>query len=74
MTEKTGLSHTDQHMTEQTIYDTMKTGLSLPPLETATATHTNTTNTKSTTTTYINTHSISSTTINTPPSNPRPST
>ena len=53
LTEKTGLPDTDQHVTEQTRYDTIKTDSALPPMETATAEHTNTTtNTNSTTTTY----------------------
>ena len=66
-TAQTVQPDTDQHMTEHTIYDTLKIDLALPPLDTA-----NTTN--STTTTYTSTHSISSIPINPPQSNPGPST
>ena len=66
-TAQTVQPDTDQHMTEHTIYDTLKTDLALPPLDTA-----NTTN--STTTTYTSTHSISSILINPSQSNPGPST
>ena len=61
MTEQTVQPDTDEHMTKHTIYDTLRTDLALPPLNTATTT--NSTNTQ---------HFM--TIINTPQSNQGPST